>query len=109
MEVFTLPPRYQAFLSRLDDDDCADIRNSEGAGAYFYGKNLLPERNETYAIAEDAPGCLLIGQDGDLGLFILPGSDDTVYALDLGALGTAPMQALAADIDAWLAQLGVQF
>lgn len=109
MELFTLPPRYQAFLSRLDDDDCADIRNSEGTGAYFYGKNLLLERNKTYAIAEDAPGCLLIGQDGDMSLFILPGSDDTVYALDLGALGTAPMQAVAADIDAWLAELGAQF
>jgi hypothetical protein len=40
----------------------------------------------------------MIGQDGDMGFFIKKNTDDTVYSLDLGALGSLEMEEEASNI-----------
>lgn len=55
----------------------------------------MAERNEIYQIEQDAPDYFMIGQNGDLGFFIKKQYDDSIYALDLGAMGAAQMQYVA--------------
>lgn len=40
----------------------------------------------------------MIGQEGDLGIFILSDRADSIFTLGLGALGSLPMQWQAEDI-----------
>lgn len=98
----TFPPQYTQFLAKLGDIDIHEAHS----GVYLYGRIALPERNETYAIAEDEPDYVMIGQDGDIAFFVhRSGADETIYANDLGALGSLKMQAIAPDIDAFIRQL----
>ena len=48
----------------------------------------------------------MIGQNGDIAFFIRrSGDDETLFACDLGALGTMPMVIVATDIDAFIRQI----
>ena len=98
------PPRYTQFLHTLGNADTHPI--AADFGVYLYSRAHLAERNETYAIAQDTPDYWMIGQDGDIAFFIHhSGDDETIYACDLGALGTIPMTIVATDIDAFVRQI----
>ncbi len=101
---FKPPAQYLAFLQNLGEEDSVDIRDRFGNGAYFYGKNALAEHNKTYQIAQDAPGCCLIGQDSDTGLFLIKDSE-AVYSCGLGALDSMMFTAEAPDFDSCLRRL----
>nr|WP_314128666.1 hypothetical protein [uncultured Campylobacter sp.] len=103
--MIKFPPLYLKFLEDLGDEECIDVFNESGAGAYLYGSATLTERNETYEVALYEPGFYMIGQDGDLGFFIKLNSDDAIYFNDLGALGSAPMRLAERDIFAFIKKI----
>ncbi len=100
----TFPPRYTQFLHALGNANSHPI--AAEFGVYLYSRAHLAERNETYAIAQNAPDYWMIGQDGDIAFFIRrSGDDETLFACDLGALGTMSMTIVATDIDAFIRQI----
>ena len=103
--MIKFPPLYLNFLEDLGDEECIDVFNESGAGAYLYGRAALAERNETYEVALYEPNFYMIGQDGDLGLFIKLNSDDAIYLNDLGAPGSAPMRLAERDIFAFIKKI----
>lgn len=103
--MIKFPPLYLKFLDDLGEEECIDVFNESGAGAYLYGRAALAERNETYEVALYEPNFYMIGQDGDLGFFIKLNSDDAIYFNDLGALGSAPMCLAERDIFALVAKI----
>ena len=103
--MIKFPPLYLKFLEDLGEEECIDVFNESGAGAYLYGSATLTERNETYEVALYEPDFYMIGQDGDLGFFIKLNSDDTIYFNDLGALGSAPMHIAERDIFAFIKKI----
>ena len=103
--MIKFPPLYLKFLDGLGDEECIDVFNESGAGAYLYGRAALAERNETYEVALYEPSFYMIGQDGDLGFFIKLNSDDAIYLNDLGALGSAPMHIAERDIFAFIKKI----
>ena len=103
--MIKFPPLYLKFLDDLEGEECVDVFNEAGTGAYLYGRAALAERNETYEVSLYEPGFYMIGQDGDLGFFIKLNSDDTIYFNDLGALGSAPMCIAEKDIFAFIEKI----
>ena len=103
--MIKFPPLYLKFLDDLGEEECIDVFNEAGAGAYLYGRAALAERNETYEVALYEPSFYMIGQDGDLGFFIKLNSDDTIYFNDLGALGSVPMRIVGRDIFAFIKKI----
>ena len=103
--MIKFPPLYLKFLENIDVEECVDVFNEAGAGAYLYGRASLAERNETYEVALYDPNFYMIGQDGDLGFFIKLNSDDAIYLNDLGALGSAPMDLAEKDIFAFIKKI----
>ena len=103
--MIKFPPLYLKFLEDLGDEECLDVFNEAGAGAYLYGRVALAERNETYEVALYEPNFYMIGQDGDLGFFIKLNSDNAIYFNDLGALGSAPMCLAERDIFAFIKKI----
>lgn len=103
--MIKFPPLYLKFLEDLREEECIDVFNESGAGAYLYGRAALAERNETYEVALYEPNFYMIGQDGDLGFFIKLNSDDAIYLNDLGALGSAPMRLADKDIFAFIEKI----
>ena len=96
--MIKFPPLYLKFLENIEGEECVDVFNESGMGAYLYGRAALAERNETYEVAPYEPNFYMIGQNGDLGFFIKLNSDDTIYFNDLGALGSVPMRIVGRDI-----------
>ncbi|SHI90490.1 hypothetical protein VA7868_04548 [Vibrio aerogenes CECT 7868] len=94
------PLLYRRYLKEnIKDNEPYEIEIYNGDFVYFYNCFDLEERNETYEVHIYAPEYFMIGQDGDLGYFIrLKSSDDKIYSLDLGALGSIPMEEAAQDI-----------
>ena len=76
----TFPKPYLDFLCHIQADDVFEV---EGSGVRAYEPNYL-----------------MIGQDGDMGYFISTNTpnDHSIYANDLGALGSLPMNNVANDI-----------
>ena len=103
--MIKFPPLYLKFLEDLEGEECVDVFNEAGMGAYLYGRAALAERNETYKVALYEPNFYMIGQDGDLGFFIKLNSDDAIYFNDLGALGSAPMRIAEKDIFAFIKKI----
>ncbi|QOW45964.1 MULTISPECIES: hypothetical protein [Acinetobacter] len=67
----------------------------------FYNCFDLIERNQTYQIQNFEANFLMVGQQGNLGYFISQHQHDlTLYQLDLGSLGSLPMQVLITDFRA---------
>ncbi|MDU8925636.1 hypothetical protein RYD26_12170 [Pasteurellaceae bacterium LIM206] len=92
---FNLPELYSRFLLEIENIPNFVI---EGTGITLYSKTDLIERNCTYQVEEYEPDFFLIGQDGDLAFFIKKDSSDTIYANDLGALGSLKMRVISSDI-----------
>jgi len=71
-----------------------------GSGIGLFSYSDIEERNETYEVRAYEPNYLMIGQDGDMGYFINANTpnDHSIYANDLGALGSLPMNKAANDI-----------
>ena len=103
--MIKFPPLYLKFLEDLGEEECIDVFNESGAGAYLYGRAALAKRNETYEVALYEQNFYMIGQDGDLGFFIKLNSDDAIYFNDLGALGSAPMRIVERDIFAFIKKI----
>lgn len=103
--MIKFPPLYLKFLDDLEGEECVDVFNETGMGAYLYGRAALAERNETYEVALYEPNFYMIGQDGNLGFFIKLNSDDAIYLNDLGALGSAPMRLADKDIFAFIEKI----
>ena len=103
--MIKFPPLYLNFLDDLGGEECIDVFNEAGAGAYLYGRASLVERNETYEVVLYEPNFYMIGQDGNLGFFIKLNSDDAIYLNDLGALGSAPMRIAEKDIFAFMEKI----
>ena len=103
--MIKFPPLYLKFLDDLEGEECVDVFNEAGAGAYIYGRAALAERNETYEVALYEPNFYMIGQDGNLGFFIKLNSDNVIYFNDLGALGSAPMRLADKDIFAFIEKI----
>ena len=93
----TFPKPYLDFLCHIQADDVFEV---EGSGICLYSYSDLEERNETYEVRAYEPNYLMIGQDGDMGYFIStnPHNYYSIYANDLGALGSLPMNKAANDI-----------
>jgi hypothetical protein len=83
-------------------------------GTAIYGPHSIAERNETYEVAEYAPGWVLIGDDGGgLGYLMRAAAGPArgreaaeVYRLDLGALSEdveADGEFVTDDLCGWLA------
>ena len=103
--MIKFPPLYLKFLDDLEGEECVDVFNEAGAGAYLYGRASLAERNETYEVALYEPSFYMIGEDGDLGFFIKLNSDEAISFNDLGALGSAPMCLAERDIFALIKKI----
>ncbi|MEU8153645.1 hypothetical protein AB0B94_08285 [Micromonospora sp. NPDC048986] len=87
---------YQRWLASVTDDVVAD-------GVVMYCLASLLERNTTYGIGEWLTGHLMIGQEGDRGLFLR--CDDgggPVFWADLGGLGDVDLDVAAPGFEVWL-------
>ncbi|MEO1370330.1 MAG: hypothetical protein AAFX50_24380, partial [Acidobacteriota bacterium] len=70
----------------------------------LYDADSIPERNETYAIAETAPGWLMIGDNSGGRFFTLePAADGPrrVHAMDTGALFAEDAELVAESLADW--------
>lgn len=99
MGIF-FPMSYKRFLSeKVKDNEPYEVRNGRGDVIYIYNFLDVEERNKSYSIQDDEPNYFLIGQDGDTGYFLyVKEIDDTIYSLDLGALGSLDMEEVANNI-----------
>lgn len=99
MSIF-FPMSYKRFLSeKVKDNESYQVLNGRGDVIYIYNFMDVEERNKTYFIQDDEPNYFLIGQDGDIGYFLyVKEIDDTLYSLDLGALGSLEMKEEANNI-----------
>ena len=97
-----IPAVYKRFLiEEIKDSEAYEITNKKHEILYLYNYSDLIERNETYDIQRVEPDYFLIGQDGDLGYFIYVGSakeSDTIFSIDLGALGAMEFSVEADDV-----------
>lgn len=95
------PDLYVKYLSEeVQDRESFEIIN-EKEEIYIYNIDDVQERNKTYGVQDIEPDYFLIGQDGDIGYFIYVkknNESDSVYSLDLGALGSLEMNKEAANI-----------
>lgn len=95
------PDLYVKYLSEeVQDRESFEIIN-EKEEIYIYNIDDVQERNKTYGVQDIEPYYFLIGQDGDIGYFIYVkknNESDSVYSLDLGALGSLEMNKEAANI-----------
>lgn len=94
------PSEYMKFISEeVQDKEPYEIKNKKGDCIYIFNYKDIVERNETYTVRDAEPDYFLIGQDGDLGYFIcLKDNSDTIYSVDLGALGSLNMDDEAKDL-----------
>ena len=88
-------PAYQRWLDSVTDD----VALVDGV---LYSRDTLPERNDTFEVAEYAPGHLLIGQGG-AGGFVLPadGTPGPVYRVDLGSMCKDDFEPIAETFEEW--------
>lgn len=91
---YAVPQKYKDFMLKITEE------NYE----FIYPMGYILERNETYQIQTEEPTALLIGQNGDLGFFIKKGCGDTIFSLDLGALGSLDMDYEAKDINEFISR-----
>jgi hypothetical protein len=72
---------YQRWLASITDDVGTD-------GVVMFCRESVQERHTTYEIGEWLAGYLMIGQEGDRGLFLkCDGGGGPVFLADLGGLG----------------------
>ncbi|WP_433200295.1 hypothetical protein ACQP00_28500 [Dactylosporangium sp. CS-047395] len=87
---------YRRWLASITDD-------VHGETVTVYCLDALPERHTTYGIGEWLPGYLMIGQDGDRGMFLeCAGGGGPVFWADLGSRGQADLGVLAPAFGVWL-------
>jgi hypothetical protein len=87
---------YQRWLASITDDVVAD-------GVVMFCLESLLERHTTYGIGEWLTGYLMIGQEGDRGLFLrCDGGGGPVFRADLGGLGEVDLDVVAPVFEVWL-------
>ena len=95
------PSLYVKFLLEEVQDKEPYELTTEDEYVCIYNINDIRERNDAYNIQNVESNFFLIGQDGDIGYFIFVkknNESDTIYSLDLGALGSLKMDKVATDI-----------
>ncbi|WP_433537830.1 hypothetical protein ACQPZK_08980 [Micromonospora sp. CA-249363] len=90
---------YQRWLASVTGDVVA-------GPVLIYGRESLRERNTTYGIGEWLAGYLMIGQEGDRGLFLRcdgdgDGDGGPVFGADLGGLGEVDLDVAAPAFEVW--------
>lgn len=72
-------------------------------GLLLYGKDDLPERNQTFEVGMYLPNHLLIGDDsGGRGVLVhCSNANHPVYLCDLGAMDEDDLYLLAESLDQW--------
>lgn len=94
----TLPRVYRSLLEEANGIVFA-------SGAILYAAEDLEERAETHETERYVPGHVVIGSDGGEYLFLLRQAETSpVLLAGAGSLGSAPMEELAADLGAWVAE-----
>jgi hypothetical protein len=69
----------------------------------MFCRESLLERHTTYGIGEWLAGCLMIGQEGDRGVFLrCDGGGGPVFSADLGGLGEVDLDVVAPVFEVWL-------
>jgi hypothetical protein len=87
---------YRRWLASVTADVLAD-------GVVVFCLESVLERHTTYGIGEWLPGCLMIGQEGDRGLFLrCDGGGGPVFWADLGGLGEVDLDVVAPVFEVWL-------
>jgi hypothetical protein len=87
---------YQRWLASITDEFVAD-------GVVMFCLESLLERHTTYGIGEWLTGYLMIGQEGDRGLFLrCDGGGGPVFRADLGGLGEVDLDVVAPVFEVWL-------
>ena len=87
---------YQRWLASITDIVDADL-------VTVFCLEYLPERHATYGIGEWLPGYLMIGQEGDRGVFLkCDGGGGPVFRADLGTRGEVDLEVLAPTFEVWL-------
>ena len=87
---------YRRWLASITDDVVA-------GGVVMFCLESVLERHTTYGIGEWLPGYLMIGQEGDRGLFLRgDGGGGPVFWADLGGLGHVDLDVVAPGFEVWL-------
>jgi len=68
----------------------------------FYSCEDMPERNETYEVAEYAPGYILFGVVNSFPVLVKEGNVSAVYENDWGAMTPDCMELLAPSLKEWI-------
>lgn len=102
---FKFPPIYKNFLINLDEE----VYEIHDTGICLYRADCLIERNTTYNIQADEPNALMIGQNGDLGVFLRKESNEQIFTLDLGALGSLDMDLEGQDVNDFMENIKLQY
>jgi hypothetical protein len=89
-----LPEEYRALLTEANGLSANLVQ--------IYSTEEVPERNETFKVAEYAPGYLLIGTVNDFPILLRAGRASPVYENDSGAMTPDIMDELAPSLTAWI-------
>ncbi len=92
---FDLPKTYLMLLTAIGEQEQIEL---EDDAISIYGYTMLLERNSIYEVDKYEPNYFLIGQDGDLAVFIKKDQSENIYSCDLGALGSIEMEKVAENI-----------
>ena len=91
---FLLPKMYSDFLHSIE----GKLYYVKDTGIILYTTKEINERNTTYEVKKYSPDSLMVGQDGDMGFFLKRNQGESIFSLDLGALGSLDMDEEAEDI-----------
>ncbi|MDO4431126.1 MAG: hypothetical protein Q4B95_07550 [Lonepinella koalarum] len=85
---FKLPKTYSNFLLSMG----SNVYEITDTSITLYPLCNLLEINNSYKVQEFDPSAFLIAQDGDLGFYIRKESDEMIFELGLGSLGSLNMR-----------------
>ncbi len=91
-----LPAEYAALLAEANGVSANLVQ--------FYAAEDVPERNETYEVAEYAPGYIVVGAFHDAPLLLRGGPTSPVFEGDWGAMTPDCMNVLGPSLTAWIAR-----
>lgn len=91
----TLPDEYRALL--------AEANGVQASLVQLYPAEVVPERNETYEVAQYSPGYFVIGSVNSSPVLLRAGATSAVYENGWGAMSAIAMRELAPNLESWIA------